>query len=178
MRNEAIKFAQGQVGKQEISGNQGFKDLFLDNVMRQVGFENGWAWCALFAEACWAYPTYEGKSKVIALISDCFSANAVRTYDNFKNSGNEYFTVGKEPSIGSVVVWEKRHDGEPVKKSEWTLGHAGIVESFYDDHFISIEGNTNAKGGREGIEIAKKKRPYNFYDKEGLCLKGFITPLI
>jgi hypothetical protein len=41
--------------------------------------------------------------------------------------------------------------------------------------FMSIEGNTNSNGGREGIEVAEKARDYNFYDKNGLCLKGFIT---
>jgi len=178
MKNEVLKFAESQVGKQEISGNNGFKDKFLDMVMRRVGFQNGWAWCALFAEACWSYPTYEGKSKVIATISDCFSANAVRTYENFKKDQDENFEVGKDPMPGSVVIWEKRRNGDPVKTGVWTIGHAGIVKEVHEDHFIAIEGNTNSHGGREGIEIAVKKRAFNYYDKNGLCLVGFITPKI
>lgn len=173
---ETIDFAISQEGKKENPGNQGFKDTFLDNVMRQVGFENGWAWCALFAEACWAYPTYQGKSKVIATISDNFSANAVRTYDNFHKDTAGMFRVDKEPLPGSVVIWEKRRGGEPVKTGIWTLGHAGIVLEVHDNYFVSMEGNTNSSGGREGIEVARKKRTYNFFDNDGLCVKGFITP--
>lgn len=179
MLTEAINFAKNQIGKQEYPHNQGFQDPFLDMVMRRVGFENGWAWCCLFAEACWAYPTYVGKSKVIASISDNFSANAVRTFENFQRDESGLFTT--DPNLvtqGSVVIWEKRKAGNPVKSGIWTLGHAGVVEEVHPDYFIAIEGNTNSSGGREGIEIARKKRTYNFDGKNGLCVKGFITALI
>lgn len=179
MQNKALIFAQNQLGKKEYPHNQGFEDPFLETVMRRVGFENGWAWCALFAEAAWAYPTYEGKSKVIASISDNFSANAVRTFENFQKDTTGHFTVDKAQALpGSVVIWEKRRNGDPAKTGIWTLGHAGIVEELHDDHFIAIEGNTNSSGGREGIEVARKKRKYNYYDADGLALKGFITCII
>ena len=179
MRTEILEFAKDQVGKKEISGNQGFKDPLLDRAMRRVGFENGWAWCALFAELCYAEPTYSGKSKVIASISDCFSANAVKTYENFEADKTGYFaTDSKQALEGSVVIWEKRRDGHPVKKGIWTLGHAGIVLEVHKDYFMAIEGNTNSNGGREGIEIAIKKRTFNNFHTDGLCLKGFITPLL
>ena len=109
------------------------------------------------------------------VISDCFAANAVRTYENFKNDKSGFFKVTKEPKIGDVVIWEKRINGEPDKIGIWTKGHAGIVSMVSSSGFMSIEGNTNSQGGREGIEVAEKARDYNFYDKNGLCLKGFIT---
>ena len=174
MHNAAIQFAREQVGKKEFKGNQGFQDKLLDTVMRQVGFENGWAWCALFAEACWAYPMFDGKSKVIASISDNFSANAVRTLENFEKDDTGLFVVSKKPKIGSIVIFEKRRSGKPVRTGIWTLGHAGIVETVHNEKFVAIEGNTYSAGGREGIEVARKNRPYNFDGKSGLCVKGFI----
>ena len=177
MKSETLQFAQSHVGYKEYPGNQGFQDKVFDTLMRQVGFENGWAWCALFAEACWSIPTYSGKSRVIANISDNFSANAVRTFDNFKNDPTGKFSIITNglPSPGDVVIWEKRVDGDPYKKGVWTLGHAGIVESIEEGFFKSIEGNSNSEGGREGIEVSIKTRKYNYFDKNGLCLKGFIT---
>lgn len=169
-----IEFAESMVGKQEIAGNMGFHDPFFDMLMRRVGFENGWAWCSLFAEACWSHPTYTGKSKVIASISDNFSANAVRTFENFKKDRTGLFVVDREPDKGAVVIWEKRRGGDPVKTGIWTLGHAGIVKGFTPSIIHTIEGNTNSSGGREGIEVAQKRRTYNFDDRNGLCLLGFI----
>ena len=42
----------------------------------------------------------------------------------------------------------------------------------------TVEGNTNSSGGREGIEVAQKKRKINFEPKErGLVMLGFIHPI-
>jgi len=179
MRGEIVNWAISQIGQKEISGNMGFKDPVFDMILRRVGFEDRYAWCALFAEACYSYPQYEGKSKVITTISDCFSANAVRTYENFqKDTSGHFVTDIKQALPGSVVIWEKRKNGDPVKNGIWTIGHAGIVEEVHDNYFVAIEGNGNSSGGREGIEVVRKKRTYNNFDKDGLCLKGFITPTI
>jgi hypothetical protein len=42
--------------------------------------------------------------------------------------------------------------------------------------FQCIEGNTNANGGREGIEVANRKRKINLGGLNGLVLQGFIVP--
>lgn len=175
LHEAAIKTAEEFKGKKEFKGNQGFQDPTFDRYMRMVGFENGWAWCALFAELCWLKEPYEKKAFLMPVITDCFAANAVKTYENFQNDTSGYFQVSKEPNIGSVVIWEKRKNGEPDKTGAWTKGHAGIVSNIGYDGFKSIEGNTNSEGGREGIEVAEKEREYNFYDKNGLALKGFIS---
>lgn len=177
MKSAVLEFAQHHVGFKEEPGNMGFKDPAFDTKMRQVGFENTWAWCAFFAELCWASPTYDGKWKVFTSISDNFSANAVKTYHNFKNDYSGLFRtfVDGIPEPGDIVIWEKRRGGEPVKKDIWTVGHAGIIESATETEFVSIEGNSNDAGGREGIEVARKIRTYTYKKKDGLALKGFIT---
>lgn len=175
LHEASIRTALEFKGQREIKGNQGFKNPTFDRYMRMVGFENGWAWCALFAELCWLKEPYTNKAHLMPTITDCFSANAVKTYENFQNDKSGLFKVGKEAQIGSVVIWEKRKKGEPDKTGIWTKGHAGIVSMVSSSGFMSIEGNTNDSGGREGIEVAEKARDYNYYDKEGLCLKGFIS---
>lgn len=171
-----ITTAESYVGYQEYPGNNGFKDKAFDTKMRQVGFQNGWAWCSLFAELCWTLPIYDDKSKIIAYLTDNFSANAVRTFENFKNDRSGFFETTKTPVPGDIAIFEKRKNGESVKKDIWTVGHAAVVApGITESNFNTIEGNSNSHGGREGIEVAALSyRSYNFYDKDGLCLIGFI----
>jgi hypothetical protein len=44
------------------------------------------------------------------------------------------------PAVGAIVVWD--HGGG--------LGHVGLVEGVYGDKLVTIEGNTNVAGSREG----------------------------
>ena len=39
------------------------------------------------------------------------------------------------------------------------LGHVGIIVGIEGESLITIEGNTNVAGGREGIGVFKRKRP-------------------
>jgi len=177
MQDAVVEFARNHVGFREEPGNMGFKNPAFDTKMRQVGFENTWAWCALFAELCWSYPTYDNKWKVVQSISDNFSANAVRTYENFEKDDTGLFRVFNDeiPSPGDIVIWDKRKRGVPVKNGIWTIGHAGIVEAAEYTSFTSIEGNSNSASGREGIEVSRKERDYNYSKQDGLGVKGFIT---
>jgi len=176
MREAVVVFARAHVGYKENPGNMGFKDKVFDTLMRQVGFENTWAWCSLFAELCWSYPVYDNKYEVFVSLSDNFSANAVKTCENFEKDGTGLFEVFVDaiPEPGDIVIWEKRRGGVPVKKDIWTIGHAGIIETASTLSFVSIEGNSNNKGGREGIEVSRKIRSYSWKEKDGLALKGFI----
>ena len=46
-----------------------------------------------------------------------------------------------------------------------------------DNGYIkTIEGNTNARGGREGYTVAEKKRKIDFKKNHGLRMLGFIKP--
>jgi hypothetical protein len=42
--------------------------------------------------------------------------------------------------------------------SDWV--HAGLVAGFEGEHFLTIEGNTNDDGNREGYELCARKRGY------------------
>ena len=42
--------------------------------------------------------------------------------------------------------------------------HTGLVASSEDTTFITIEGNTNDEGSREGYEVCSRARPHGKYD--------------
>lgn len=173
MINELIvDIARSFVGMQEIPGNMGFKDDVFEDLMEDCGWQKGQAWCTYFTELVWKIAYQEYNSSVIPTLDRLFSAGAVKTYNNFKQSGK--FIVDKKPEIGSVVIWQTWKDNLP----QWT-GHAGIVTEIIGGNKIrTIEGNTNSKGGREGIEVAEKIRRLSFDVRSGLVVKGFIKPMI
>lgn len=160
---KAVEIALKYVGQQEEVNNSGFKDENFEARMDAVGWKVGQPWCAYFVELVWKEAFPELKS-----IKDLFDASAVKTYSNFYKS--PCFICDKIPEPGAIVIWQNYLDNKP----QWT-GHAGIVESAKTDLIYTIEGNTNSQGGREGIEVSRKKRPLAFEPKnKGLILLGFI----
>lgn len=158
--------AESYLGQREVPGNMGFKDKTFEKKMVDVGFVKSYAWCALFAELVWT-EAYKG-SGLVTKLKQLFSASATTTFKNFDIDGT--FKTSKEPVVGAVAIW--RHG------SGWQ-GHAGIVTKVVGDTIHTVEGNTNAAGGREGIEVAAKKRKWKGqpYQANGLNIVGFIHPL-
>lgn len=161
--------AKNWIGTTEVSGNKGFLDSRFETIMKQVGWNISQAWCSYFCELCWTLPTYSSKSKYLQKMWDLFSGGAVATYNNFKKDKSGLFSVDRVPKPGSVMIMQKYKNGEP----HWS-GHAGIVVEVGDNEIKTVEGNTNASGGREGIEVALKTRSLIFEGDNGLVLKGFI----
>jgi hypothetical protein len=161
--------ARDHEGLKEIKGNMGFKDEEFEERMEMVGWKQTQAWCAYFAELIWklGYAGYD--SEMVKRIDKLFSGSAVQTFRNFSKDGG--FTVSQDAVEGAVVIWQTYRNG----KASWT-GHAGIVIGAHDKYFVTMEGNTNSSGGREGIEVARKTRKYTFDTQNGLRLKGFIHP--
>lgn len=152
--------ATNYLGKKEVPGNMGFIDKEFEKKMYAVGFQKTYAWCSLFMELC----VKEGSPDFYATHEPLFSASATTTYKNFDLKG----LTSKIPEIGMGVIW--RHG------SGWQ-GHAGIVVSVnnLNGTFEAIEGNGNASGGREGIEVVKKTRKLKApYVSNGLNLVGFL----
>lgn len=60
-------------------------------------------------------------------------------------------TPGNTLPPGSIFLVRK-------KPGDWI--HTGIVTAFHDDHFETIEGNTNDGGSNEGFEVCNRTRAY------------------
>lgn len=164
LSEKVIAAARSIIGKKEIPGNNGFKDPVFEKRMKDVGWNKGESWCAYTAELIWKaaftpdHPLYQEIDKL-------FSGSAIKTFSNFKAS--PHFETGTIPRYGALSIF--RHG------KGW-MGHAGVVVPVINiDSFHNVEGNTNASGGREGIEVAEKVRKLNeAFKPDGLNLEGFV----
>lgn len=165
---QIVKVAESFVGQQEIKGNEGFKNPKFQKLMESVGWVRSHAWCAYFGELCWTLSIKDDQD-TLKLIEKLFSGSAIRTLQKFEDAG---FQRSSKPIAGSIAIWQTRKNG--IKMS---TGHVGVVVSSDEKTFTTIEGNTNAGGGREGEVVAKKVRPFNWDVYSGLELQGFIHPI-
>lgn len=157
-----VEVAKQDLGKVEKPNNGGFIDPVLEKEMIEVGWQKGFAWCALISER-WAKKAFPEK---FADLNRLFSASAVETFVNFKKAG---YTISQTPVLGALVIWRKYNDGQP----SWQ-GHAGIVsEVISPTQFKSIEGNGSVKGSREGTTVVEQTRKLAKLDT-GLNVMGFI----
>lgn len=167
MKKYSIKdVAEKYIGQTEVKDNMGFKNPDFEKRMEAVGWRPSFQWCALFSELVW-HEAYQGNEEMLKIIKDNCSASAVRTYKNFNSIG----MASDKPQVGAIVIWQSYRKGV----AQWT-GHAGIVTEVNKENFVSIEGNTNDNGSREGIMVARKTRKYSTEVYNGLAVLGFINP--
>lgn len=174
LQQEIVATAKKYVGIKEVKGNMGWKSdkypklaEYLEKMMKEHGFSYGQAWCAYFGEHIWA-EVYD-KVGLAREIDKYFSGSARRTLKKFSEADG--WETGLVPVVGAIVVWKRMSRGE-----ETWQGHVGIVTEVHDRHMITIEGNTNAAGSREGDQVADKMREYDYDTKHGLALEGFVYP--
>lgn len=165
-----VNTAKSYIGQREKPGNTGFVDPEFEKSMISFGFKPGYSWCALFGEKVWmeAYNNYN-KNISIALTS-IFSVGAIDTLNRFKKSNLFIFTT-TQPIPGALVFWQKYKDGV----AGWQ-GHVGIFLQMSNGKMITIDGNTNNKGSRDGDGVYQKEREIDLYNNNGLRLVGFINP--
>jgi len=148
-----ISIARKYLGQKEKPHNSGFYDSEFELKMRHAGWMDSWAWCAFFVIVCL-------KEKGIEIP---VSGSCVRFWE--KNEDKQTSDI----KVGYIVVWQKYKDGKPTRK-----GHIGITTEAGSNHFKSIEGNTNRQGRREGEVVREQLHGYNWHEKNGLRLLGFI----
>lgn len=184
--NKIVEIARSYIGQEEISGNKGFIDKAFDKEMRNIGFYTGAAWCGFFCMLSWLKakePIHvTDKRKQVSRI---VTSSAVRSMKQASMAGR--FELYPVP--GAVAVWRTFKNNKPQ-----STGHMAIVDEDFeikkwhedkendlripvDGYFKTIEGNTNADGGREGKEVAEKSRSFSWTRADGLRLMGFIHPV-
>lgn len=189
--NNIVKYAKLFEGIKERGNNQGWEGVFFhelnmsfQELMETVGWKEYHAWCAYFAELVWKLGYSKIDSTYIDKLDKLFSANAVRTFQNFRDRSD--FNTSKKPSTGSVAIWQYYKDGKLNKSDIWIRGHAAIVTDCTDDVFSTIEGNISAENSRDGQEVAarsyilkgqtKNKEWIENTKYTGRSLLGFIHP--
>lgn len=93
----------------------------------------------------------------------CASAVSYWVQQWIKENGSDL----KKPQIAGVArfpVWAKAQklrvsfDPRPNDIVIFTFSHIGVVESVDDQKIVTIEGNTNDDGSREGWQVCRKNR--------------------
>ncbi|EMS8293800.1 CHAP domain-containing protein [Salmonella enterica] len=131
--SEVVKMAVSQVGVQEQPRGSN-KGPEVSQYLQSVGINFPAAWCAAFVVWC----------HVQAGISSIPRTGGV--LDMWNKARAEHAVT--QPQPGDVFIMDFGRG----------KGHAGIVERVEGDTFHTIEGNTDASGGREGYEVARRTR--------------------
>ncbi|EEH1521384.1 CHAP domain-containing protein [Salmonella enterica subsp. enterica] len=131
--SEVVTMAASQVGVQEQprGSNQGPE---VSQYLQSVGINFPAAWCAAFVVWC----------HVQAGISSIPHTGGV--LDMWNKARSDHAVA--QPQPGDVFIMDFGRG----------KGHAGIVERVEGDTLHTIEGNTDASGGREGYEVARRTR--------------------
>lgn len=163
-KRRIVKFSENLVGQTEIAGNAGFTNQQFQQLMEEVGWKPGDAWCVYFAKLSWynMAPAFL-RPKILEKVS----GSSHQTWENLKKDPS--FEISTVPKPGDMAIWKLYRNGEPQSS-----GHAGIVTRLGYGNFTTIEGNTNPQGGNEGYIVAEKTRPIDYQNKNGLRLLGFI----
>lgn len=148
---EVLAFAATQVGVMEdpLGSNRGPQ---VDQYLRSVGCDpaDNLAWCAAFVYFCF----------------DQASQKLARKNPLVKTAGVlDHWTKAGQRKIPRVLQADAVHDPALVKpgfifilSSGGGHGHTGLVVEVLPGKLVTIEGNTNDNGSREGIGVFRRDR--------------------
>jgi hypothetical protein len=179
--NQIVREAGRFVGLREVKPNAAWDNpktpgpdaqlvLELKSLMRPSPWQEGWAYCAAFAEAMVriALIRLAITPKEAAKFLDVMSPGVLVTFNRFK----ERKLISPNPAIGAI--WLARHGST-------AQGHAGIVtsRSLAAVNISTVEGNTSLDSrdptqDREGDWITPRTFPTS--GRGDLHTLGFITP--
>ena len=164
-RNQVQKIYTAELGVKEKTGkNDGPR---IEEYLRQVGLKKGDPWCAAFV--CWVFdragvanpqtgwsPGLFAKSKVIWERGRKVAVGTVAVAGK-KVAGGRELGAGKVaaalrnlPQKGDVFgIWFA---------DKGRIAHVGFVDSWTEKWLITVEGNTNEAGSREGDGVWRKRR--------------------
>ena len=136
---KTLRVARGTIGWREEPGNSG---PLVDKILASVGLEgSGAPWCA-------AWVVYIGD-------------------ETFGKEKNPYPRSAWSPDFVKAPDWNRGRGKTPAPTDAFgvyfsSLGrvaHTGLVEKVEGKMAVTIEGNTNDDGSRDGNGVYRKRRP-------------------
>lgn len=136
---EVIRVARGTIGWREVGRNSG---PMVDKILASVGLEGSRApWCA-------AWVVYVGD-------------------EAFGKEKNPYPRSAWSPDFVKAPDWNRGRGTRPGPADAFGIyfsnlgrvAHTGLVEKLEGKMVVTIEGNTNDDGSREGDGVYRKRRP-------------------
>lgn len=147
-----LAVASSQVGVSEVppGSNRGPQ---IDLVLSSVGLQPGYAWCAAFVYWC-----FQQASKQTYKSNPCPKSAGVLNLWNlagYKESGLKRITSLEADDDHSLI----KPGMQFLLKLSSTAGHTGIIESVNKfGQLITIEGNSNQQGSREGTAVLRQTK--------------------
>lgn len=126
-----------EVGVREQGANRGER---VGQYLASVGFDPGYAWCAAFVSWCFQQAGIEAPQSAW-VPSYAIGQNIIYQRGEF---------IKQLPLSGDVfMIWYSR-----LKRP----AHIGFVERWEGRWVVTVEGNTNDDGSREGDGVYRKRR--------------------
>ena len=159
------------------AGRRSFADLTLAYARRhlaqhplEIGGQNSGPWVRLYTEGhegdewpwCAAFVTFVMKQAAQTLGAPMPIAGSV-SCDSLAAQAREAGRLVRDVDLHSGKVKRTTVPAGSlflVRRTDSDWNHAGLVTSFDDETFQSIEGNTNDEGSREGYEVCARIRGY------------------
>lgn len=160
---EIVAEAKKWLHVREIGNNAGFNDKDFEAGLKAVGWIKGQPWCAYFTKFIYlrVYERYEP-----GLVEELKKMLTGHVLTNVKNSKkNQLFPLTQKFVLGGIVGW---------RVGSGTSGHCGIgVRLHGTEKIVTIDGNTDGAGSREGNGIFEKTRTIN---TPNFQFRGIIKP--
>jgi hypothetical protein len=136
---EVQKIYSSQIGVLELTGHNDGKQV--EEFLASCSLKKGQPWCAAFL--CWTFKKAKIKAVVSGYSPSWFSAGkTIYTRGSKKNS-----VPGTADIFGIWFANKQR------------IAHVGFIDSWPPGSFaITVEGNTNEAGSREGDGVYRKRR--------------------
>ncbi len=144
----AIAFATTQVGVMEepLGSNRGPQ---VDEYLRAVGLDptrGGFAWCVAFTHFC-----YLSASRQLGVTNPHIRTAGV--LDHWNRAANAAGVVRVTKLAATADPSRVRPGSLFIMDFGGGLGHSGLVTRVADGRLVTIEGNTNDNGSRNGIGV-------------------------
>lgn len=140
-----LSLALADLGVHEVGGNN--RGPQIETWLSRVGQPPGKAWCA-----AWLWCKFDDACKSLGIKNPVrASASVLHMWEALPDSCKQ---TGPAPGLAFF------HLSDPKKGT----GHCGYVTSVDTlcATIATVEGNTNAKGSREGDSVAKHSRPIEY----------------
>lgn len=145
-----LSCATGDLGVREATGkNDGPR---VEAMLRHTGLGKGYAWCgsALYTWHVEAGLVMPGGGRAYAWSPTWHPAHR-QVWTNARGRNSRFQGAGeRDPGPGDVFGLHYANLGR--------IGHVGVVFSDAGNYWVTIEGNTNDAGSREGDGVYSKRR--------------------
>ncbi|MCF8451741.1 MAG: hypothetical protein K9G42_00985 [Pedobacter sp.] len=164
------KIYDSQIGVRERGINAG---PHVEEYLHYVNLGRGQPWCAAFI--CWVFGQAEIENPRSAWSPDLFKGSKV-IWDRAESrkqkaqSREKYQVMGSSYQdgilLGSMSVHPTTNSRQPTTADIFgiffpeknRIAHAGFVDQWGETWLITVEGNTNMEGSREGDGVYRKRR--------------------